>query len=172
MKPWARTALIVGGSGAAVAAGWWLVGGKIAAAVKPPPAQIKALLEELMRGTSVPLWYALTVASLESAFDPTAQLVTAREDSHGLFMINWNAHREALEERGVSKEDLLDARTNALYWRDLVRRLIVTAKRKGYAGDDIFTQVRLRLAGIAWGSSSATALRIKARLWTRARRYR
>jgi hypothetical protein len=173
VKRWTRGALILGGTGAAAAATWWLVGGKVAAAVRPAPAAIRALLAELMQGTSVPLWYALTVASLESGFDPGATLNTAREDSYGLFMLNWRAHEEALVERGITDPDeLLDARVNATYWRDLVRRLIVAAKRRGYTGDEVFSQVRLRLAGIGWGSTSATALRIKARLWTRARRYR
>ena len=137
------------------------------------PREIRELLAELFGTGSIPLWFALTNAKLESGFNPTAELHTPHEDSFGLYMVNWRAHHEALEGQGLSQADLLDARTNATYWRDVVRVFKAGAARRGFTGDALWEGVRLRLAGIGWRDfDGAGARAIASRFWRTAVRFR
>lgn len=137
------------------------------------PREIRELLAEIFGTGPIPLWFALTNAKLESGFNPQADLRTAREDSFGLFMINWRAHRATLEARGISQGDLLEPRINATYWRDVVRTFKAGAVRRGYTGDAMWEAVRLRLAGIRWDDfGGATARGIASRFWATAGRFR
>lgn len=164
----------------------WGVGAAVAVAVMastvkrvrvPMPGRaIRALLVDIFPRAGIPEWYALTNAALESGFQSDLHLRRGRDDSYGLMMVNNLVPdvRTALENAGLSVDDLFDPRTNAEFWADnlagVFRRGAVS---RGFTGDRLWEAVRLRLAGIEWDSfDSAKAAAIKARLWRYAARFR
>lgn len=113
-------------------------------------ARIFRILEGLAASRpSLPKWFIFAMVEKESGFRTTA-LHGGREDSIGLFQINWNAHGRELSSRGIRREDLYRPEVNASYWGELAERIRQAAIARGFTPPGLWYAIRLRLKGIGW----------------------
>jgi hypothetical protein len=123
-----------------------------ARALFPRATVYDAIRAMLRQYPSIPTWFAFAMADKESGFDPGAH-AGGREDSLGIYQVNWNAHKGPLTAAGIPKDQLYDPRLNALYWGGLASRLGAEALSHGFSADSAarWKAVRLKLkGGFAW----------------------
>lgn len=109
-----------------------------------------AILDALaLARPNLPRWFIYAMADKESGFSVRAY-AGGREDSLGIFQINWNAHGETLEARGIDRARLYDPRLNATYWGEVAERIRRAAISRGYRPPGLWYAIRLRLKGIPW----------------------
>lgn len=115
-----------------------------------PKTAVMAALEELARNhPELPRWWIYAMAQKESGFRPRAYH-GGREDSLGIFQVNWRAHAERLTRLGIPREALYDPRVNAWFWGILAEELRQAAIARGYRPPGLWYVLRLRLKGIRW----------------------
>lgn len=113
-------------------------------------SRIFAILDRLAEARpSLPRWLIYAMADRESGFSSRAY-AGGREDSLGIFQINWNAHGATLTARGIRRESLYDPSINATYWGEVADRLRQAAIARGFTPPGLWYAMRLRLVGILW----------------------